>query len=177
MVVPTDASLAHSALIVVDLQQGTARNPFVMPADVVAERAGELATAFRDRGLPVVIATFELDRDDEPAFFGEPLSTLAVRADDLRVARPGWSAFAGTDLDAQLRARGVTGLVLAGVATSIGVESTARAAHDLGYELVVASDAVTDLRAETHENSLERVFPLIAKVATTRAITDLRDRR
>lgn len=177
MVVPANASLVYSALIVVDLQQGTARSPFVMPADVVAERAGELATAFRDRGLPVVIATFELDRDDEPAFFGEPLSTLAVRADDLRVARPGWSAFAGTDLDAQLRARGVTGLVLAGVATSIGVESTARAAHDLGYELVVASDAVTDLRAETHENSLERVFPLIAKVATTRAITDLRDRR
>ena len=176
MVVPTDASLAHSALIVVDLQQGTARNPFVTPADVVAERAGQLATAFRDRGLPVVIATFALRRDDEPQAFEEPLSTLAVRADDLRVARPTWSAFVGTNLDAQLRSRGVTRLVLAGVATSIGVESTARAAHDLGYEIIVASDAVTDLSVETHENSLERIFPLIAKVATTPAILELIDR-
>ncbi|TYL54180.1 isochorismatase family protein [Agromyces mariniharenae] len=66
--------------------------------------------------------------------------------------------------------RGITRLVLGGVATSIGVESTAREAHDLGYELVIASDAVIDLRPETHQNSLERIFPMLAKVATTTEI-------
>ena len=147
--------LTDTALVVVDLQRGTAGNPFFSPVDAVAERAGELTAAFRRHGLPVVIATFALSRPgadgqparEEPDGFREPLAVLDVQPDDLRVTRPAWSAFSGTGLDTLLRDRGITRLVLTGVATSIGVESTAREARDLGYELVIASDAVTDLRA------------------------------
>ena len=170
--------LADTALVVVDLQQGTAGNPFFSPADAVAERARELTSAFRLHALTVVIATFALSRPgadgepsrEEPDGFREPLPVLDVQPSDLRVTRPAWSAFSGTGLDKVLRDRGVTRIVLTGVATSIGVESTAREAHDLGYEIVIASDAVTDLRAETHENSIQRIFPMLAQVATTAEI-------
>jgi nicotinamidase-related amidase len=167
--------LANTALVVVDLQRGTAGNPFVSPVDAVAEHAVELTAAFRRHRLPVVIATFALSRPgadgqpsrEEPDGFREPLAVLDVQSDDIRVARTAWSTFSGTGLDKILRDHGITRLVLTGVATSIGVESTARDAHDLGYELVIASDAVTDLRSETHENSIQRIFPMMAEVATT----------
>ena len=176
--------LADTALVVVDLQQGTAGNPFFSPVDAVAERAGELTAAFRRHGLPVAIATFALSRPGadgqpsrpEPDGFREPLAVLDVQPDDIRVTRPAWSAFSGTGLDKLLCDHGITRLVLTGVATSIGVESTAREAHDLGYELVIASDAVTDLRAETHENSIQRIFPMMAQVATTAEILAALDR-
>ncbi|WP_243077152.1 isochorismatase family protein [Microbacterium sp. SS28] len=169
------APLIDTALIVVDIQRGTAKNPFITAFDDVAAHAAELAAAFRRRGAPVVIATFALSRPaadgqpdrPEPEGFREPLGVLDVHPDDLTVTRPAWSAFSGTGLDRMLCDHGITRLVLAGVATSIGVESTAREARDLGYELVIASDAVTDLRAETHENSIQRIFPMMAEIATT----------
>lgn len=175
--------LTSTALVIVDLQKGTSGNPFFLPVDGVAERAGELAAAFRRHGLPVVVATFALSRagsEDqpgraEPEGFREPLAVLGVQADDLRVTRPAWSAFSGTRLNETLRDRGIARLVLTGVATSIGVESTSREARDLGYELVIASDAVTDLRAETHDNSIQRIFPMMAEVATTAEILDALD--
>jgi nicotinamidase-related amidase len=176
--------LTDTALVVVDLQQGTAGYPFFSPIAAVTEHAGELIASFRGHGLPVVIATFAASRPgadglpsrEEPNGFREPLAVLDVQPGDLRVTRPAWSAFSGTDLDKMLRDHGITRLVLSGVATSIGVESTAREAHDLGYELVIASDAVTDLRAETHENSIQRIFPMIAQVATTGEILAALDR-
>jgi nicotinamidase-related amidase len=175
--------LVDIALVIVDLQQGTAGNPFFSPVDLVAERAGQLTATFRRQGLPVVIATFALSRAGagqperaEPEGFREPLAVLDAQPDDLRVTRPAWSAFSGTGLDGLLCDHGITRLVLAGVATSIGVESTAREAHDLGYEVVIASDAVTDLRSETHENSIHRIFPMLAQVATTEEILTALDR-
>ncbi|WP_243076359.1 isochorismatase family protein [Microbacterium sp. SS28] len=169
------APLANTALVVVDLQRGTSGNPFFTPFDAVAERAAELAEAFRRHGAPVAIAAFALTRPatdgqterPEPEGFREPLALLDMHPDDIVVTRPAWSAFSGTGLDRMLCDHGITRLVLTGVATSIGVESTAREARDLGYELVIASDAVTDLRAETHENSIQRIFPMMAQVATT----------
>ena len=175
---PLTSPLVNTALVVVDLQRGTAANPFFSPLDAVAQHADALTAAFRRHGLPVVIAAFALSRLDadgqpsraEPDGFREPLAALDVQPDDVRVTRPAWSVFSGTGLDKTLRDRGITRLVLTGVATSIGVESTAREAHDLGYQLVIASDAVTDLRAETHENSIQRIFPLLGQVATTEEI-------
>lgn len=172
--------LVDTALVVVDLQRGTAGNPFFSPFDAVADHVGELTAAFRRQGRPVVIATFALSRTgadgqplrEEPEGFREPLAVLDVQPDDLRITRTTWSAFSGTGLDKLLGDHGITRLVLTGVATSIGVESTAREAHDLGYEVVIASDAVTDLRPETHENSIQRIFPMLSQVATTEEILD-----
>jgi nicotinamidase-related amidase len=89
------------------------------------------------------------------------------------VTRATWSAFAGTDLNAQLEALGVTQIVLAGIATSFGIESTARHAYDLGYSVVVATDAITDPRLESHTGSIERVFPALGQLDSTAAIVAL----
>ncbi|GAA2971653.1 nicotinamidase-related amidase [Microbacterium terrae] len=167
--IPKDPSgvSPDAALLVIDLQRGTAANPFVTPIEDVVAHAGRLATAFRAHGMPVAVATFALGGApgrSEPEGFGDALPEVGEGPEDLRVTRTAWSAFSGTDLDQQLRARGIHRLVVVGVATSIGVESTLRDAHDRGYELVVVADAVTDLAAETHENSIGRIFPMMAQV-------------
>jgi nicotinamidase-related amidase len=81
-----------------------------------------------------------------------------------------WGAFYGTDLDLQLRRRRLTTIILCGIATEIGVESTARDAHERGHELVFAADAMTGTSAEGHANSLERIFPRMGRVRTTEQI-------
>ena len=84
-----------------------------------------------------------------------------------------WGAFHGTSLDAQLQALGVTQVVLSGAATSIGVESTARSAYERGYHVVLATDAMTDLDADAHHNSIERIFPRLGETATTTEVLDM----
>ena len=78
-----------------------------------------------------------------------------------------WGAFYGTDLDLQLRRRGISKIVLCGIATSIGAESTARDAWERSYNLTFASDAMTDLYADAHERSLSIIFPRIGEIGTT----------
>jgi nicotinamidase-related amidase len=108
-----------------------------------------------------------------PSEFTELAPGLEPHPSDTLVTRATWDAFAGTDLHAQLRAKGVTQLVIAGLATSFGVESTARRAYDLGYHVVLAVDAMSDMRAEARENSPARIFPLIGQTATTAKIVTL----
>ena len=78
-----------------------------------------------------------------------------------------WGAFYGTDLDLQLRRRGLTTIVIGGIATEFGVESTARDAYERGYELVFASDAMTGSNTESYANSIERIFPRMGRVRAT----------
>src|SRR6187431_1976568 len=170
----------RTALLVIDLQALTLGNPTVHPvADIVANSAA-IAAAFRAAGQPVVLATvagapggrnnYGGGARDYPA----ELTTLAPELDqqpsDIVVTRSTWSAFAGTELRSTLVELGVTQVVIVGVATSFGVESTARAAYDFGYNVVIVTDAITDLRAESHENSVTRVFPVLAQTATTAEI-------
>jgi len=157
---PVTALDDRPALIVVDLQRGTTRNPTVHPiADIIAN-ASALARSFRAGGLPVALATY-----------------------DLGAATPGrsdmgtWSCFASTPLHALLQERAVTQVVISGIATSFGVESTARHAYDLGYNVVLATDAMTDLRAEAHDNSVSRIFPVLGETGTTCDILALAQRR
>jgi nicotinamidase-related amidase len=86
------------------------------------------------------------------------------------VTKRHWGAFHGTDLDLLLRRRGVRTIVLAGIATNIGVESTARSAHEHGYDLVVVEDATTGNSAEMHAFAFERIFPRVARIAKTAQI-------
>jgi nicotinamidase-related amidase len=95
---------------------------------------------------------------------------------DIVITKHGWSAFYGTELDLELRRRKVTGIVLAGISTSIGVESTARAANERGYELTIVTDAVTDTDEGAHLNSLTAIFPRIAELATTEEVLTALDR-
>jgi nicotinamidase-related amidase len=102
---------------------------------------------------------------------------LSPQPGDIVVTKRTWGAFASTDLEAQLRARGVTQVVLAGVATGTGVESTARQAYEQGFHVTLAIDAMTDMRAEAHEYSLSQVFPRLGERGTVAEIVDLLGRR
>ena len=84
-----------------------------------------------------------------------------------------WGAFASTDLEAQLKARDVTQVVIAGVATGTGVESTARQAYEQGFNVTLALDAMTDLSPEAHDYSIKNVFPRLGETGTSRQIIDL----
>ncbi|MFG2403764.1 isochorismatase family protein [Streptomyces brevispora] len=172
-----------TALVVVDLQKGITALPTVHPiADVIAH-ATTLADAFRAKGLPVVLVRVTggaPGRTEAPARSGQPAADwadivpeLGPREGDIVVTKQQWGAFYGTDLDLQLRRRGVTQVVVVGVATSIGVESTARSAYEYGYHVTIATDAVTDMSAEAHDNSVERIFPRLGETDTTDAIIKL----
>ena len=84
-----------------------------------------------------------------------------------------WGAFTNTDLETYLKRSGVTQVVIAGVATSAGVESTARHGHELGFNVALAVDAMTDLSADAHHNSITRIFPRLGEAGTTQQIIDL----
>jgi len=171
------------ALIVIDLQAGTLSAPLAHPSAEVVGHAVRLVDAFHRLGLPVVVARVEGMPAGRTAYgagarafpteFTALTPELDVHPDDLTVTRSTWSAFAGTDLDAQLAKRGVSQVVLAGLATSFGVESTARAAYDLGYSVVIAADAISDRSIDSHTNSLTRVFPALGQVGSTMEIVDL----
>ncbi|VVE21788.1 hydrolase [Pandoraea anhela] len=107
---------------------------------------------------------------------GIPEAALAFNADvaavgcDVTITKRQWSAFYGTELDLQLRRRGITTIVLAGVMTNFGVESTARDAWQHNYAVVVAEDACSSLGPDLHAFSMTRVMPRISRVRTTAEI-------
>ena len=181
---------ANTALVLIDLQNGIAAAPTVpYSGPEVVARAVELADAFHSHNAPVVLVrvTFAADGADAPKGRNEsPMSggsypegwdvivdALSGHPEDIRVTKRNWSAFYGTDLDLQLRRRGVTQIVLAGIATSIGVESTARAAHEHGYHVTLVSDAMADMNEDTHRNSIERIFPRLGETGTTAEVVEL----
>ncbi|MDQ0794188.1 isochorismatase family protein [Streptomyces sp. B1I3] len=173
----------RSALVVVDLQKGIVGLPTVHPASDVVARSATLAEAFRAKGLPVFLVRVTggaPGRNEGPAPSGRPAADwadivpeLGPHEDDIVITKQQWGAFYGTELDLQLRRRGITQVVLSGIATSIGVESTARAAHEHGYHVTVATDAVTDMDGDAHRNSVERIFPRLGETGTTDAIVEL----
>ena len=98
--------------------------------------------------------------------WGDLADGLAADGDILIVKRQ-WGAFYGTELDLQLRRRGVATIVLGGVATNFGVESTARQAWEYGYRLIVAEDVVASTSAEMHAFSIEKILPRISVVTSS----------
>ncbi|MBK3575760.1 isochorismatase family protein [Streptomyces sp. MBT65] len=181
----------HTALVVIDLQGGIVgapTQPYSGP-EVVA-RTVELADAFRSAGLPVVLVrvTFAADGADavpgrteqqrgggttRPEGWDVIVDELAGHLGDIHIVKRNWGAFHGTGLDVQLRRRGVTQIVLTGIATSIGVESTARAAHEHGYHVTLATDAMSDLDAVSHVHSIERIFPRLGETGTSAEVLEL----
>jgi nicotinamidase-related amidase len=173
----------RSAVIVVDLQKGIVGLPTVHPMAEVIERACVLVEAFRAQGLPVVlvnVAGVAPGRTEQaprlaalPEGFAELIPELKQQPGDVLVTKKTWGAFASTDLESQLRAKGVTQVVVAGVATGTGVESTARQAYELGFHVTLAVDAMTDMRAEAHAYSVASVFPRLGETGTVEEIVGL----
>ncbi|MFF8267195.1 isochorismatase family protein [Streptomyces sp. NPDC016562] len=160
-----------SALILIDLMPRIVALP-VAPhsGEEVQARCRRLADAFRAQGRPVVLVRVERPNvTEQPP--GSDLADGLVRPGDLVVVKRTVGAFHGTDLHEQLLARGVDTVVLAGLVTTMGVESTARAASDHGYEVEFVADAMSGFAADEHEFTVERIFPRFGAVHDTAAYT------
>ncbi len=179
---------AGAALVLIDLQRGiVGRTLAPRSGDAVVAGAKALAERFRAAAAPVVLVNVgfapdfadaiaaPVDRPMQPPPGGfatdwmELADGLAMPS-DLRITKRQWGAFYGTELDLQLRRRGVTTIVLGGIATNMGVESTARAAHEHGYAVVIAEDVTATMTDEMHRFAFDHVFPMLARVSTADGI-------
>jgi len=184
---PVTAVDPRSALVVIDMQKGIVALPTVHPAQTVIANVLRLVQAFRTQSRPVVLVHVGWSADfgdalkpriqaqgsggQMPPDFSEYIDALDADANrDILVLKHQWGAFYGTDLDLQLRRCGITNIVLCGISTSIGVESTARDAFERAYNLTFAADAMTDLNADAHERALTIIFPRIGEIGTTAEI-------
>ncbi len=173
----------NTALIIVDLQKGIMSLPVIHPIGDIVGRARTLAQTFRQRGLAVVLVNVaggapgrtEQPRQaiPRPEGWTDLVPELDRQAGDVVVTKRTWGAFASTDLEHQLKALGVTQVVVAGVATGTGVEATARQAYEQGFNVTLPIDAMTDLRQEAHDYSITHVFPRLGETGTTQQIIDL----
>ncbi|WP_260741455.1 cysteine hydrolase family protein [Tunturiibacter lichenicola] len=169
-----------TALIVVDLQKGVLAHPLVHPVSIVVQNAAELAISFRNRKLPVVFVTVvgtapgrteeTLSKGPRPDDWAELMPELIAHSEDYRVIKKTWDAFTHTGLEDYLKSKGVTQVVIAGVATSIGVESTARLAYALGFNVTLATDAMSDRSTAAHDNSVSYILPRLGETGTTKEI-------
>ncbi len=172
-----------TALIVIDLQRGIVGLPTAHPMGEVVKHAAALADTFRYHRLPVVLVNVDAGapgRTEQaprtrnlPAGWTDLIPELNQQPGDHTVTKRTWGAFTDTGLDQHLKDLGVTQVVLAGVATSAGVESTARHAHEHGFNVTLAIDAMTDMNPDAHLNSITRIFPRIGETGTTQEIVAL----
>jgi len=171
----------NTALIVIDLQKGTVNGSFVHPIGEVINRTRTLIDVFRTKSLPVVlvnVAGRAPGRTEQGprgnASFSEGWTDLLLQLDqqpsDIVVTKYSWGAFATTDLESQLKERGVTQVLVTGVVTSGGVEATARQAYERGLNVALALDAMTDISAEAHEYCIRSVFPRVGETGSTQEI-------
>lgn len=176
---------SRSALVVIDLQEGIL--PFAggpHSANQVVEKAAILARQCREKNMPVFLVRVGWSADFADALkqpadaalpghdvlpdnWWHPPVALGAQESDIVIIKRQWGAFYGTDLELQLRRRGIDTIILCGIATNIGVESTARNAWELGFSLVIAEDACSAASAEQHQTSLDYIFPRIARVRST----------
>ena len=175
-----------TALVVIDLEHGIVSLPGLAPygAPEVVERSRKLADALRAKGgtvawVHVLLHETEAHPADRPMQGGseppppsasEIVPEAGVQAGDAVVAKRQWGAFYATNLEQMLDRRGIETIIMAGIATNIGVESTARAAYDAGYALVFAEDAMSTMSAEWHAFATKNTFPIMGKVRTTEQI-------
>ncbi|HEY1942387.1 MAG TPA: hydrolase [Roseiarcus sp.] len=177
-----------SALVLIDLQVGILGRTLAPRSGAEIFAIGRsLAERFRAAAAPVVLVRVEWApdfADAPPANVDEPgprrpgdlppgwseLAEGLAAPGDILITKRQWGAFYGTELDMQLRRRGVRTLVVGGVATNFGVESTVRAAWEHGYDAVVAEDACTSMSQELHDFAIKRIFPRIARVTQSAEI-------
>lgn len=175
-----------TALVLIDLQKGVLAMPVMPhPAPEIYERSMRLAQRFRAAGAPVVRVRVSFSTDladalqpqvDQPTNYASlPLGwdefPEPVQPSDLVITKRHWGAFYGTELDLQLRRRGVRCIVLGGIATDIGVESTARSAAEHGYELVIPEDLCAGASGEMHALSFKHILPRLARITNSDEIT------
>ena len=171
-----------TALVVIDLQKGIVGRPIVPhTAPEILERSSRLAKAMREKGGTVVYVRVDfndflrLPVDQPPAMPDGPLPAelseivpeAGILPDDALVTKRHHGAFAGTQLESLLKAHGVETVVICGISTSVGVESTARQGTGLGFAFVIAEDACGAMAVEEHDYAIKTIFPRLATVRST----------
>lgn len=174
-----------TALVLIDLQGAiVGRDTAPYKAAEVVARCARLADSVRKAGgtvfyVHVLIGQFPQRITDEagprvsgplPPGATEIVPEAGMQEGDILISKRQWGAFNGTSLEQLLRRKGVDTIIMGGIATNMGVESTARAAQDLDYNLVFAEDAMTSLSAEWHEFSVKNIFPRMGRVRSTEEI-------
>jgi nicotinamidase-related amidase len=174
--------IARTALVLIDLQHGIVGRQWApYSGQQVVGNCVLLSQEMRERRGTVIFVHVQLDQllslpADKPSHAGsvapppeasQLVPEAQVEATDTVITKRQWGAFYGTELDQVLRRNHVKTIILAGIATNMGVESTARAAFDRGYELVFAQDAMTSMSAEAHNFSCQNIFPIMGRVRST----------
>jgi len=174
---------SKTALVVIDLQKGITAQPSKPYAvqEVIAN-AAELVNAFRKNNMLVFLVHVEMTNETmlnvisdqtfsrpSPASpdWAEFVPELTPTPSDVVIAKRQWGAFYGTDLDLQLRRRKIDTIVLCGIATDFGVESTARFAYEYGYQQIFAEDAMASRSDEQHNAAVNFIFKRMGRVRKT----------
>lgn len=179
---------ASTALVLIDLQHSTvARQLAPYSSQAVVGNCVLLAQEMRNRGgmvifvrvlvnemlaLPADAPLRPADAPAAPPDAAHLVPEAGVEATDIVITKRQWGAFYGTELDQLLRRRHIKTLILGGIATNFGVESTARAAFDRGYQLVLVEDAMSSISAEAHEFACRHVFRAMGRVRSTAHVID-----
>jgi nicotinamidase-related amidase len=181
---------SKTALVVIDLQKGVVgRQTAPYTPDVVVKNAAAMAEVFRKNGMPVFLVRIGFAADgkdmlrpvcDAPRPAQTPLPDwmeivpeMGPKPGDFIITKRQWGAFYGTELDLELRRRGMATIVLCGISTNIDVESTARFAFEYGYNQIFLEDAMSALSLGEHMSSVTKIFPRVGLVRKTEEV--LRD--
>lgn len=183
-----ELSASRTALVLIDLQHGIVGLPLQpVTGDEIVSRARRCAERFRAAGAPVVLVNVDFG----PGFVDAPAQVVdapgrgagtvlpenwaalvddLAQPGDLRITKRQWGAFTGTSLEQQLRRRGIDTIVLGGISTNFGVESTARHAWELGFAVVLAQDLCASSLAEMHHLTIQHVLPRIARITDAESL-------
>jgi nicotinamidase-related amidase len=177
-----------TALVLIDLQKGiTSSQTSPYASDVIVENAARIAARFRELKALVVLVRVAFSKDGgdrlspkvdspmtssgaRPEGWDEIDPRIGVCESDLVIIKKQWGAFYGTELDLQLRRRGITTIVIGGIATNYGVESTARDAYERGYQLIFVEDAMGSMKIDLHQFAITHIFPRIGLIRRTEDI-------
>jgi nicotinamidase-related amidase len=186
---PLNFDFRTTALVAIDLQHAiVARTLTPHSAAEVVERTRRLADALRSQGGTIIFVRVEMSevltlpvdaptsRDPNapppPANASQLVPEIDPQQGDRVVTKRQWGAFYGTDLDQWLRRKGIRTILMTGIATNFGVESTARAAFDRGFELIFVEDAISTMTPEMHEFPMKTIFPRMGKVRSTAEVLE-----
>jgi nicotinamidase-related amidase len=180
-------NIQKTAVVVIDLQKGIVSMPTEpYAAGVVIENAAKLISAFRKNNMPVFLVHVTPSPDlkdalhpiSETSFpisgynpvWGAFVPELNIQPGDFLITKHQWGAFYGTEIDLQLRRRGIDTIILCGIATNFGVESTARSAYELGYNQIFVEDAMSARSKEEHAYPVKYIFPRLGLIRNTQEV-------
>jgi nicotinamidase-related amidase len=178
---------SKTALVVIDLQKGIVGSTTApYESGAVVSNAAALAEAFRKKSMPVFLVRVKPSADGKDALhpvtdggrwsqasqpdWAEIMPEMGPRPEDFVITKRQWGAFYGTELDLEFRRRGITTMVLCGISTNMGVESTARFAFEYGYNQIFVEDAMAAMSADEHNFTVTNIFPLMGLVRKTEEI-------